>query len=286
MNPIVARSYRYAEAIARRQAGNFYHAFCILPGPQRRAMCALYAFLRHTDDLGDRDGVIANRAEALDAWRQGLEEALNGQCSHPLHMALGDCVRRFSIPASYLYATLEGVRSDLDIVRFAGFSDLYSYCYRVASAVGLACIHIWGFSGAEALGYAEKAGIAFQLTNILRDLREDAARNRVYLPQEDLQQFGYSENDLRAGRTGDRFQALMDFQASRALRFYDESAALSRHLNPPGRAVFQIMSRTYQSLLQAIRASGYDVFARRIDIPTWRKLSHVVQALPTRWGWR
>jgi phytoene synthase len=167
---------------------------------------------------------------------------------------------------------------------YATFAELYRYCYRVASAVGLACIHIWGFADERAKTCAESAGIAFQLTNILRDLREDAARGRVYLPQEELLRFGYRSEQLHAGERDDRFRALMRFQVARARQYYDAARPLAAFLPPPGRAVFQVMIRTYRGLLDAIEARDYDVFSGRVSLSRWRKLSLVVQAVPTRLG--
>src|SRR5262249_34044205 len=176
MGTTLARSYAYCESVARREAGNFYHAFRVLPVPQRRAMCALYAFLRIADDLSDMDGPPAAKRSSLAEWRRGLHQCLSGEYGHPLHAAFHDTVRTSAIPREYLEAVLDGVEMDLTLVSYPTFADLRRYCYRVASAVGLACIHIWGFEDERARTYAEDAGIAFQLTNILRDLGEDAAR--------------------------------------------------------------------------------------------------------------
>jgi phytoene synthase len=275
----VRRSYGYCERLARREAANFYPAFLLLPAPQRRAMCALYAFMRVTDDQADDPGPAAER---LAAWRGATREAIAGRFSHPLHPAFHDTVQRYQIPVAYLEAVLDGVGMDLHPVRFATFAELYPYCYRVASAVGLACIYIWGFTAAEARDYAEKAGIAFQLTNILRDLAEDAARGRVYLPREDLHRFGYGEEQLRRGEINDSFRALMRFEVGRARDYYDASWPLLALLRPAGRAVFQVMWRTYRGLLEAIERRDYDVFSSRVRLSTWRKLLLVLRAVPVR----
>ncbi len=286
MTPTVARSHAYCERLARREAGNFYHAFRILPGPQRRAMCALYAFLRVSDDLTDGPELPDDKQAALAGWRGQFDRALTGDYSHPLHAAFHHTVQVYRIPRAYLDAVLEGVEMDLFHDSYATFADLYRYCYRVASAVGLACIHIWGSAEERAKELAEKAGIAFQLTNILRDLREDAARGRVYLPQEDLERFGYSLPQLHRGERDERFRALMRFQIERARRYYDAAGPLSELLPPAGRAVFQVMLRTYRGLLDAIEQRDYDVFSGRVSLSRWRKLRLVVQALPARWGWK
>jgi 15-cis-phytoene synthase len=216
MTPALAASYAYCVRLARREATNFYHAFRVLPGPQRRAMCALYAFLRVADDLSDGPVGLGEKKAALAAWRSEFARALAGDYSHPLHPALHDAIRVHGIPPGHLHAVLDGVEMDLVQDSYATFAELYGYCYRVASAVGLACIHIWRCAEARAEAYAESAGIAFQLTNILRDLREDAARGRVYLPREDLLRFGYELEQLQRGERDERFRALMRFQVERA----------------------------------------------------------------------
>jgi phytoene synthase len=283
---LLERSYVYCERLARREAGNFYHAFRLLPRPQRRAMCALYAFMRVADDLTDEPGDVAGKRAALEAWRAQLPEALAGRYTHELHPAFHHTVRTYGIPATYLLDVLDGVGMDLEPVRYQTFADLYRYCYRVASAVGLSCIHVWGFRGEEAKKYAEAAGIAFQLTNILRDLGEDAGRGRIYLPREDLERFGYDEEGLRRGARNAAFRALMQFQAERALAYYQAATPLAGLLPPPGRAVFLVMSRTYRALLEAVVRRDFDVFGGRVRVSRWRKLWYVAQALPVRWARR
>jgi phytoene synthase len=248
-------------------------------------MCALYAFMRHTDDLSDEPGLVANKRAALAGWRRQLNDLLDGWYQHPLHAAFHDTIRSYSIPRVYLDAVIDGVEMDLSLEHYETFSDLYLYCYRVASAVGLACIHIWGFTDERAKQYAENAGIAFQLTNILRDLREDVQRGRVYLPQEDLRHFGYRTEQLRRGEQDEHFRALMRFEVGRARRHYEAAQPLTTLLAPAGRAVFQVMQRTYQGLLDAIEKRDYDVFSCRVSLSRWRKLYLVAQALPARWGW-
>jgi phytoene synthase len=285
VRPSLANSQAYCEGLARRQAGNFYHAFRLLPRPQRRAMCALYAFMRVTDDLTDEPGDVAAKRAALEGWRRQFHQALAGEYTHPLHPAFHHAVTTHGIPGEYLVAVLDGVAMDLEPGRYETFAELYRYCYRVASAVGLCCIHIWGFRGEEAKGYAEAAGIAFQLTNILRDLGEDAARGRVYLPAEDLKRFGYRPEQLGRGDRTAAFRALMRFEAERARGYYEAGRPLAGLLPPPGRAVFQVMSRTYGGLLEAIVRRNYDVFSSRVRLSRWRKLWFAAQALPVRWGW-
>jgi phytoene synthase len=257
-----------------------------LPRAPRLGTCALYAFLRVADDIADADVPVEERRQSLQSWRQQLADALAGHFSHPLHAALEDTVTRYRIPTEYLELALDGVGMDLDIRRYDTFDDLYPYCYRVASVVGLACIHIWGYRDEIAKKYAEAAGIAFQLTNILRDLAEDAAHDRVYLPRCDLNSFAYTEEDLRQGVRDRRFTDLMDFQARRAHKYYEEGERLLPHLSCPGRAVFLVMMRTYRGLLEAMARQQYDVFSGRIRVSRCRKLWFALSALPVRCGWR
>jgi phytoene synthase len=281
----LARSYHYCEARTRREAGNFYPAFRLLPAAQRRSMCALYAFMRIADDLSDEPGPTDLKREQLRRWREALRSALRGDYRHIALAALHDTVERHQVPCAYLEAVLDGVEMDLDPSVFLTFADLRCYCYRVASAVGLACIHVWGFHGALAPKYAEDAGIAFQLTNILRDLGEDAARGRVYLPQEDLDRFGYDASRLTNGQLNEAFRALIHFEVQRARGFYDAAWPLASLLYPAGRAVFLMMARTYCGLLDEIERRDYDVFSARVRLSRWRKLRIAVGVLPARLGW-
>ncbi|HEX8203272.1 MAG TPA: phytoene/squalene synthase family protein, partial [Isosphaeraceae bacterium] len=219
MNAGLRSSYQFCGDVARRQARNFYYSFLLLPADRRRAMCALYAFLRHTDDLADEPGPVAAKRRALDAWRSELDAALGGAgASWPGLPALADTVARHGVPARHLHEVLDGVAMDLEPVAYPTFADLYAYCYRVASAVGLCCIRIWGYrsEGGRAEALAEACGVALQLTNILRDVREDARLGRIYLPREDLDRFGVAAADLDAPRPSDAVRALLAFQGQRA----------------------------------------------------------------------
>lgn len=280
----IDESYRYCETLARREARNFYPAFRVLPRAQRRAMCALYAFMRIADDLSDEPGDAAHKREQLARWRCALRGALGGRFEHPIHPALHHAVSGFGVPAQYLEAVLDGVEMDLTTASYASFTELRQYCWRVASVVGLACIHIWGFTDEHAKEYAEAAGIAFQLTNILRDVREDAARGRIYLPQDEMAQFGYDADRLQRGVCDDAFRSLMRFQIERARAFYEQAWPLTPLLARPGRAVFLLMARTYRALLDAIERSDYDVFSTRIRVASWRKLMLALGVVPVRLG--
>ena len=193
--------------------------------------------------------------------------------------AFSDTVRRFDIPRAYFDAIIDGAEMDLTVTRYATFADLYQYCYRVASAVGLVCIRIFGYQGDEAERYAESCGIAFQLTNILRDIREDAGMGRVYLPQEDLDAFGYPEEHLRNGLFNDTFRRLMGFQVERARSFYDEALPLLPLVQPSSRACLATMIGIYRACLEEIPRRQYDVYSQRIGLSPWKKLSITARAL-------
>lgn len=278
-----AGSYAYCERLARRAAGNFYHAFRLLPAEQRRAMCALYAFMRVADDLSDEPAGVEEKRSLLTWWRGALYAALEGEYQHPLYPALHDTIERYGIPVRHLEEVLDGVCMDLEVHSYDTFDDLYRYCYHVASAVGLSCIHIWGFRG-DPRQPAEAAGVALQLTNILRDVAEDAGRGRIYLPREDLERFGCQATRLGQGVIDESFRSLMRHEAGRAYDYYDQSLALVKLLSPPGRAVFLVILETYRGLLDAIVARDYDVFQSRVRLPAWRKLWLVARALPVRCG--
>ncbi len=183
----LGESYAHCERISRERAKNFYYSFLLLPRPKRQAMCAIYAFMRECDDRSDAQGATL---ESVIEWRAQLDAALAGSLpDHPVWPAFADTARRFGIPSRYFHEMIDGVASDFDTRSIRTFAELYRYCYLVASIVGLTIIHIFGFEDPKALELAEKCGIAFQLTNILRDVREDAGNGRVYLPEEDLARF-------------------------------------------------------------------------------------------------
>jgi phytoene synthase len=280
----VASSYSWCERLTRRAAANFYPAFRLLPAEQRRSMCALYAFSRIADDLADEPGEVEAKRLAVAAWREALAVAMRGEYRHPVFPALRDSVERHAMPVVHLEEILDGVEADLDTDRYVTFGALYRYCYRVASAVGLSCVRIWGHRGGPGLECAEAAGIALQLTNILRDVPEDAAQGRVYLPLEDLDRFGVPMGQLSHGPCDERFRALMRFQAERAAAYYEAAMPLAKELPLPGRAVFLVMVRTYRALLDEIVRRDYDVFAGRVRLAGWYKLWLAASALPVRFG--
>ncbi len=285
MNASLLRSYSYCEEVARREAGNFYPAFLLLPPPRRLGMCALYTFMRLADDLSDEPRPNGEKCQLLAGLRRSLHSVLAGDTTHPMHAALAHTIRQFHVPIRYLEAVIDGVEMDLEPVAYKSFRELHNYCYHVASVVGLSCVHVWGFDGTSTLRYAEDAGIAFQLTNILRDVAEDAARGRVYLPGDELAQFGYDADRLRRGVRDPAYLAMMRFQAARAHAYYDSGARVQRRLSSAGRAVFQMMSATYRELLREIERRDFDVFQGRVRVPSWKKVFFAACALPTRFGW-
>ena len=214
--------------------------------------------------------------------REALDDALRGEVdseSFPILPALADTVAQFSIPPEHLHEVIDGVEQDLHRRRYETFEDLKDYCRLVASAVGLACIHIWGFRDRAAIQPAVDCGIAFQLTNILRDLKEDAGRDRVYLPQQDLDRFGYTIEQLRDGVCDDRFRQLMEFEIDRAEEFYQSASPLAGYLDGDGQRILRAMVSTYHALLQEIRRAGGKVLRGRVRLSRAKKIWFAASAL-------
>ncbi len=272
---ILRTSYRWARERTQASRSNFYYSLLALPRPLFRDMCALYAFMRVSDDLGDDDRLsLAERSASLAQWRVDVDQALDGaEFRHPALPALADVVARHRIPRETLFAVIDGVQIDLDAAGFETFADLSDYCYHVAGAVGLCCLHIWGFDSSEAPPLAIDCGRAFQLTNILRDVAEDARMGRCYLPREDLRRFGLSESDLQTNHMEPRFRELMAFEAARARADFDRARCLIPLCHPPGRPILDAMIRTYAALLDAIEARDYDVFSHRVALGHWKKMA-------------
>lgn len=254
-------------------------------------MDALYAFFRLTDDLADGPDVAPETARAAVAdWRDRLRAALAGAYTHPVHAALHDAAVRYGIPAGELEAVIDGAAGDLDPVRVATFTpDLEGYCYRVAGVVGRACVRVWGVRReadlGPALALAVDAGVAFQLTNILRDVGEDFARGRVYLPADDIARFGVSPETWADPASRPAFRDLMAFEAARAREFYRRSGPLADLLTADGRAVFGVMSGVYRRLLDEIERRDFEVFAERVRVGKWAKANLFLRGWPVKWGW-
>jgi len=262
--------------VAKKRAKNFYYSFVLLDRDRKNAMCAVYAFMRYCDDLSDEPGATRT---AMDRWREALTEALDGRPdANPAWPAFLDSVARYQIPHRYFYEMIGGVASDLESRAIQTFDELYQYCYHVASVVGLTTIHIFGFTSPEAILLAEKCGVAFQLTNILRDIREDTELGRVYLPAEDLARFGVLIDDIRHARRTGRFGRLMEFEIDRARRYYRESAPLLNLIRPESRPSLWALIAIYSSLLDHIAEAHFDVLTRRISLSTAEKIWIVLRA--------
>jgi phytoene synthase len=276
----IQTSFQACLSLTRHAGSNFSAAFRLLPQAKRQAMHALYAFMRHSDDLADDPPPGHSPREVLRQWREAFETSLDGHGTlgevdpqgRAILPAVVQTVHEFHIPPESLIAVLDGVEMDLEPRVYSRFDELAVYCERVASAVGLACIYVWGFLGKDALGPSRSAGLALQLTNILRDLREDARRGRVYLPLEDINACGYSVDELQKGVVNRPFLRLMEMEIERAEQFYREAAELARSLHTDGRRIYGLMMQTYHDLLDAIRRSPADVFSRRIRVSRWRKM--------------
>jgi len=272
-------SYATCRRIAKSRARNFYYSFVLLPKAQRNAICAIYAFMRHCDDLSDDPQAGVEPREAIAAWRGEMDAALDGRFGeNPLWPAFHDTAQRYKIPPMYFHEMIEGVLSDLGPRRIQTFDELYRYCYQVASVVGLTVIHIFGFKGAEALPLAEKCGVAFQLTNILRDVREDAARDRVYLPAEDLERFRVEVRDLVEGKRTDEFVGLMELEAHRARAYYTEAEPLVDMVDPHSRASLWALIEIYSRLLGRIEKTNYDVLSHRVELSGREKVRIILRA--------
>jgi 15-cis-phytoene synthase len=264
-------SYLFCRHIARTRARNFYYSFLLLSREQKDAMCAIYAFMRYSDDISE--GEAASR-EAIDQWRADLDRALTGDYpENPLWPAFDDTIKRYRIPHKYFFEMIDGVTQDLEAREIQTFDELYRYCYQVASVVGLTIVHIFGFESPDALVLAEKCGIAFQLTNILRDIREDRENHRIYIPAEDIQRFGA---DL--SQYDEKFVELMRFEAARAKAYYDESRPIIGLVDARSRQSLWAMIEIYRRLLAKIEKSNFKVLDRRIRVPTWEKLGILASA--------
>jgi 15-cis-phytoene synthase len=276
-------SYRYCRHVARLRARNFYYSFLLLEKRQRDAMCAVYAFMRECDDLSDDPAADkAKLPEAIARWRLELNRALAGDAGgNAIWPAFYDSVRRYSIPHRFFHEMIDGVASDLEPRRIQTYEELYRYCYQVASVVGLTVIHIFGFQSVKALLLAERCGVAFQLTNILRDVREDALLGRIYLPEEDLSRFGVRAEQLRSGQEDEQFRELMRFEAARAREYYAESAPLLDLTHPKSRPSLWALRAIYLHLLSRIEKANYSVLSRRINVPARTKIRLLLQAFLT-----
>jgi len=298
----LAMAYSVCSGIARSSARNFYYAFLVLPKPKRQALCAVYAFMRRCDDLSDDPSLPPRERRArLEAWLDAFHHAQAGEpTDDAILLALTDSQRRYQIPPELLdqlaFGTLmdvpdsapegpsqeTGSESSSLVVQYRSFKDLYLYCYHVASVVGLVCIKIFGYRDPNAEHLAERCGIAFQLTNIIRDVKEDAGMGRVYIPLEDLQKFELMPGDLQGTPDRARLRSLLAMEAERAREFYKSGHELIPLVSEDSQPALWVLVTIYQRLLEKIAQKQYDVFAGRVRLSTREKLSVLVKGFLKR----
>ncbi len=300
-------AYSVCRGITRTSAKNFYYAFHVLPKRKRQALCAVYAFMRRCDDIADDPGLsVAERRNKLDIWLDALHRAQQGQpTDDPILLALTDAQCRYTIPAGLLDDLATGTAMDVVdaettyqteedeplfalravpglVLQYRTFEDLRLYCYRVASVVGLVCIHIFGYRDPAAEPLAEQCGLAFQLTNIIRDVKEDAAMGRVYLPEEDLIQFGLTATDLLATPDPTRLRSLLELEANRAREGYAAGEQLVPYVSEDSQPALWVLVHIYRALLEKIAARQYDVYTAKISLTVSEKLRILAKGLLQR----
>lgn len=279
----VQKSRDFCREVTRREAKNFYHGLKLLPEPKRSAMYALYAYMRMVDDIADDESqgrTVAQRKADLDQWEKLTREAIAAAGGdgavprgHIVWPAFSAMVRTYGVPVKVFEDMIAGQRQDLEPVAIPTFEGLYEYCYRVASVVGVASLYVWGFEGGEeTLKLGVDRGVAFQLTNILRDLREDSARGRCYVPADELAQFGVTAAEIGRGVVTPAFEALMRFQVERAEAFYARSAPLEGKVQMDSRPTLRAMTLIYHGLLRQIAERPARVLKERVRLSTWAKL--------------
>jgi phytoene synthase len=268
---------RYVNTVARKSGSNFTLSFFSLPKEKREAMTAVYAFCREVDDAVDDPGQ-KNPAAEVARWREEIARTYEGHPTRPLTQSLAVAIDRFQLTKAWFDGILQGVAMDLDVTRYPTFEALKTYCHHVAGEVGLLCMEIFGYRSERLKTYALNLGLAFQLTNILRDVGTDAERGRIYIPQEDLKRFGVEEADVLAKKMTPPFQRLMAFEARRARDFYREAAVLPTAEERPALVAAEIMRAVYENILDRIEARNYQVFGPRIRVPTPVKVGLAVRA--------
>jgi squalene synthase HpnC/squalene synthase HpnD len=292
----LAQSYEDCHRIARASQSNFYYAFVLLPKPKRDALAALYAFMRLVDDVADEGAGLAEKQRGLAKWRAALDQAITGQDrlfdgnaamaapapslsgASEVLPALVDTMQRYKMPARYLHDLISGAEMDLTVQTYPTFDRLREYCYRVAGTVGLTCTHVFGFRDARALDLAEKLGLAFQLTNIIRDVHEDYKLGRVYLPEEDLQRYAVSPEDFDHREATLGVRELLRFEAQRAWQLYEEGAALLGLIDADSRGALWLLVHTYSALLGRIELLDFAVFGERVRLSKAEKMMFIAKA--------
>jgi len=282
--PQLVMAYSVCKGITRQNAKNFYYGFLVLPRRKREALCAVYAFMRRCDDITDDPKLSPpERRQQLDTWLDALHRAQQGQpTDDAILLALTDAQRRYAIPAGLLDELAHGTAMDVEetealqasgvTVQYKTFEDLRLYCYRVASVVGLVCIHIFGYRDPAAEPLAERCGLAFQLTNIIRDVKEDASLGRVYLPEEDLAKSGLSVSDVLNSTDPARLRPVLALEADRAREFYASGEELIPYIAEDSQPALWVLVNIYRGLLEKIALKQYDVFSAKVALSTWEKL--------------
>jgi phytoene synthase len=282
-----AEAYAVCRTIAQREAKNFYYSFRVLPEPKRNALCAVYAFMRRADDISDDESLpVAERREVMSQWLEAWRGARqSGISDNPVFLALNDTQKRFTIPDALLEDLVRGTTMDLEpqaqatneMQTFATFEELYRYCYLVASVVGLVCIRIFGYTDVRAEKLAEETGVAFQLTNILRDVKEDAERGRIYLPLDLLHEFGVSVERVKMLASGVAIEtserAMLRALGSKAEEYYASADRLLPLIDADSRAALWVLVTIYHDLLLKISKTNGDVFSERVSVSTPAKLT-------------
>jgi squalene synthase HpnC len=292
----LAESYEQCHRIARASRSNFYAAFFLLPSSKRDALAALYAFMRLVDDVADEGADLAAKQRGLANWRAALDDAITGHEQHfdgnaamtspaatlgaaaEILPALVDTMQRYKMPARYLHDLISGAEMDLTVQTYPTFDRLREYCYRVAGTVGLTCTHVFGFTDARALDLAEKLGLAFQLTNIIRDVHEDFQLGRVYLPEEDLQRYGVSPEDFGRSEATLGVRELLRFESERAWQNYEEGARLLNLIDGDSRGALWLLVHTYSALLGRIELLDFAVFGERVRLSKPEKMMFIAKA--------
>jgi squalene synthase HpnC len=283
---LVARSYEACYSVARASHSNFYYAFFLLPKSRRDGLAALYAFMRLVDDVADENDDASAKQRGLAKWRAALDDAVTANADAKASAltgaevlpALVDTMRRYNMPARYLHDLISGAEMDLTVKSYPTFDRLREYCYRVAGTVGLTCTHVFGFRDARALDLAEKLGLAFQLTNIIRDVHDDYAMGRVYLPDEDLAQYNVKPEDFARSEATLGVRELLRFEAQRAWQCYEEGAALLNFIEPESRAALWLLVHTYSALLARVEELDFAVFGERVRLSKAEKLVFIAKA--------
>lgn len=262
----------YCQEKAAKSGSSFYYSFLFLPPDQRKAITALYAFCREVDDIVDECSEPGIARIKLQWWRDSMRETFTGSPQHPVQKALATPIRTFDLPLEYFLEIIDGMEMDLDNNRYTTFDDLSLYCYRAAGVVGLLAARIFGYQNPAVLDYAKNLGIAFQLTNILRDVREDAARNRIYIPQQELAAYNVNESDILDNRFTDNMAALLKFQSERAKQYYDKAFDFLPEQDRYSQRSGLIMATIYLNTLQAIEADNFRVLDGRVSLTPLKKL--------------